>query len=269
MYTRLSRYLLVGVIAAASLACTKTGAPAEPLARPASAPEHVDLDALLMQAAQEPPLVVYNNSGVVTDEAASFAARYGVKATGIKANTPEMIEKVSREVEAGNVTPSILQIEDGPGIAGLLQPQGYVVNWLPDTLAPSIRPEWQDPLVLVWHSLLFSYNTEVYPNGCPIKNIWELTDPRWRGKVAYQDPLSKPTFISWFAQLTMNNADELAAAYQAYAGQPLQTQEQNASWEFVKRLAANRPILFASDEDASADANRIGRFAASRFTNQI
>src|SRR5205823_14566829 len=89
--------LLVGFIAAAPPACNRTGAPAEPLARPAAAPEHMDLDALLMQAAQEPPLVVYNNSGVVTDEAAGFTARYGIKATGIKANTPEMIEKRSEE----------------------------------------------------------------------------------------------------------------------------------------------------------------------------
>ena len=81
----------------------------------------------------------------------------------------------------------------------------------------------------------------------------DLTDPQWRGKVAIRDPLGTPEQITWFTILTKDDmAAKLAAAYQEKYGAPLQTVEKNAGWEWIKRFAANQPILGKSDDDSAA-----------------
>ena len=34
---------------------------------------------------------------------------------------------------------------------------------------------------------VWGYNTELYPDGCPIDNVWALTDDAWNAHVVMQD----------------------------------------------------------------------------------
>lgn len=238
---------LIGLVMAGTLV---TGAAAQSPSAGASA-EAFDLDALIAAAQAEGALSAWNSSGIVEDEAAAFAERYGIPAEGLKLDEAEQADRVARESEAGNVTVSVLAISDGGILAGRLRPEGYVENWVPPDAAADIPAEWQDPLTQLWKSNLVYYNTEANPDGCPISNIWQLTDPEWRGKVAIQDPLGEPKYIDWFSYLVGEQADALAAAYEAQYGAPLETTEENAGYEFIKRLAANGLILTPGDDEAA------------------
>src|SRR5438045_1512541 len=82
-----------------------TPATAATAAAKSSAPvEQYDEAALLAAAKNEKPLVALNNSGQVTNIAAEFEKKYGLKVNGTKADTPTQVQQVTREVQSGNVT---------------------------------------------------------------------------------------------------------------------------------------------------------------------
>jgi iron(III) transport system substrate-binding protein len=146
-------------------------------------------------------------------------------------------------------------------VQGQLIPQQTVDNWVPPDMANSIPKEWQNPLVQIWDAKVVAFNPDAY-SSCPIANIWDLTDREWQGKVALRDPLGTPELITWFSYLIADdNAARLATAYQERYGKPLETTEKNAGYEFVKRLAANKPILTKSDDDSSSAVGAPGQKA--------
>lgn len=261
------------ILAVLVAACSTTGAPsagiespattAGPSATAAASPsqEAFDLEALIAAAKAEGALSAWNSSGIVEDEAAAFTERYGIPAEGLKLDEAEQADRVAREVEAGNVTVSVMALSDGGILAGRLRPEGYVENWVPPDTSATIPAEWQDPLTQLWKSNLIYYNTEANPDGCPITNVWQLTDPAWRGKVAIQDPLGEPKYIDWFSYLVGEQAPALAEAYEAQYGTPLETTEANAGYEFIKRLAANSLILTPGDDEAAEAVGAPGQAA--------
>ena len=218
-----------------------------------------DLAEVREAAKDEGEINVYNNSSSVEDVAKNYAKKFDVEATGTKAETSEMVEKVTREVDADRVTVSVIQIEDGGALEGQLLSQGYVQSWVPSDLESKIESENADPLAYVWRALTIAYNPDVYPRGCPIDNMWELTDPKWKGHVAFQDPRLKTNLLNWFIELTESGAEPLAKAYENYAGEELDSDEDNAGWEFIARLAKNDPILTDSDSDAASATGAAGQ----------
>ena len=128
--------------------------------------------------------------------------------------------------------------------------KGYVTSWVPGDMKQDIDKDLQNPLTVVLAPNVWSYNTAQY-DTCPITNIWQLTEPKWRHKIAMQDPLIKPLYSDTFNQLATNYDDQMAQAYQDLYGEPLKTDESSATAEFVKRLAQNGPLLTKSDGDAA------------------
>ncbi len=207
--------------------------------------------ALLAAAKSEPPLSVLNNSGIVTTLAKDFEKKYGLKVNGTKADSAAQVQQVTREVQSGNVQLGVLSIEDGALVQAQLIPQKIVVSYVPPDMVRSIPAEWQTPLVQLWDAKVIGYNPDSYPS-CPITNIWDLTDAKWKGKNSIRDPLGTPEEITWFSWLVSDEfAPRLLAAYQAKYGTPLQTTEKNAGYEFIKRWAANKPITGRSDDNTA------------------
>ncbi|MCP1315501.1 ABC transporter substrate-binding protein, partial [Halomonas sp. 707D7] len=58
-------------------------------------------EALLDAARQEPPLSIYDSTGKIVEQAARFAARYGLQAEGVKSKAPHTLERLIREAQAG------------------------------------------------------------------------------------------------------------------------------------------------------------------------
>ena len=209
-----------------------------------------DLNALIEAAKKEPPVSVYSTTGKIVEQAKAFTAKYGVQATGTKANAAAQLEMVVREAQAKNVQADVLQISDAAAGVAQLVPEGYVESWVPPDLADKIDPIYRDPLVITNEANVWAYNTEVY-QSCPVKNIWELTEPKWKGKVAFQDPLGKASYVDWFNQMAKHADDKIAAAYKAQYGKDLVKDEDSATAMWVKALAANAPLLTDADEAAA------------------
>jgi iron(III) transport system substrate-binding protein len=210
-----------------------------------------DLDALIAAAKKEGSVTVYDSTGDITKAAAAFTAEYGVKATGVKSKVGATLEKMTRENQAGNVTIDATFYEDGPSLVGQLIPQKVVYTWIPGPIAKQLPVASRNPLQVLSKGNLFVYNPKIFPDGCPVKNIWDLTEPAWKGKIAMQDPLGKPNIVEFLNQLKSSGETQLREAYKAKYGKEL-PDSTSAGDEWVKGLAKNKPILTSSDDDAAA-----------------
>ncbi|MCC6304534.1 MAG: ABC transporter substrate-binding protein [Rhodobacteraceae bacterium] len=217
-----------------------------------------DLDALVAAAKAEPPVSVFDSTGKIVEMAENFTARYGVAAVGQKVKAEEQIEIMAREAQAGNVQGDVSIISDAPAALAQLLPRGYATSWVPPDLAARIPEGYRDPLVVVTSANVWTYNTEVY-TACPVTNVWQLTLPEWKGRVAMQDPLGKSVFTDWFNQMETHGDAAMAAAYQAQFGKPIDTATESATLQWVKALAANGPLVGSSDSNASETVGAPGQ----------
>ncbi|MBE7731985.1 ABC transporter substrate-binding protein [Devosia faecipullorum] len=209
-----------------------------------------DLDALIEAARGEPPLTIFDSTGKIVDMAEAFSAKYGLEATGTKSKATAQMETIIREVQSGNVQTDVSLISDPAAVIGQLLPAGFVESWVPPDLEADIVPQARNPLLVVSSPNIFTYNTALY-DSCPITNIWQLTEPEWKGRVAMQDPLGKPSYTDWFNQMRSYADDRLAAAYESQYGKALDGTFDSAAEAFVAALAANGPLLTDSDANAA------------------
>lgn len=206
-------------------------------------------DVIIEAAKKEGLLIVYNPSSRMGEAAEGFTAKYGIEVQWAKMNDVEISDRVVREHEAKARGADVIVTEDAAILMAQLLPQGYVVNYVPSTHKDIIPIEYQDPLIYQFQPRIIGYNTEAYAES-PIRNLWDLTTPEWRGKIAMRDPQFTSTNLAWFAEI-VEAADEMAAAYEKRFGEPIKLTTPNAGWEFIKRLANNKPIMFKSDTDVA------------------
>ncbi|MEO5325394.1 ABC transporter substrate-binding protein [Mesorhizobium sp. CC13] len=211
-----------------------------------------DLDALVAAAKKEAPINIYDSTGKIVEMAENFTKKYGVQATGIKVSASAQLEMIVREGQAKNVKGDVVLITDAPAGLAQLLPQKFVESWLPPDMADKIPAKFQDPLAVTTNAAIWAYNTEVY-DSCPVKNLWELTEPKWKGKVAFYDPLSKGTYPDWFNQTATHDDAKMKEAYKANFGKDLDVGEDSATAAWVKAFAGNSPLL-ADADDAISEA---------------
>jgi iron(III) transport system substrate-binding protein len=235
--------------------------------------ETFDLDALIAAAKKEGPITVYDSTGKIVDQAKAFTAKYGIKATGVKVTSSAQSEMVAREAKAKNVQGDVLLISDVPAGLAQLVPDKFVESWLPPDLGAKIPKIFQWPLVVATDPSVWAYNTAVY-QSCPVSNLWELTEPKWKGKVAIYDPLSKTGYADWFNEMALHSDAQMAKAYKDLYGKELKTSEKSATAAWVKALAANAPLLADADERISEavgapgqSAPFIGLLSTAKFRN--
>ena len=211
------------------------------------AEEAFDLDALIAAAKHEKPINIYDSTGKIVEMADNFSAKYGVKATGMKVSANSQLEMIIRENQANNVQGDVVLITDAPAAQAQLLPEGFVESYLPADMVGKIPGGLQNPLAISTNANVWAYNTETY-DKCPVSNIWELTEPKWKGKVALVDPLTKGSYTDWFNQLETHGNDKVAAAYKAHFGKDIETSENSAAAAWIKALAQNAPLATAGDD---------------------
>ncbi len=207
------------------------------------------LEKLIEAAKLEQPITVVDATGKIKVMAENFTAKYGVQATGVKLSGQAQEEVITREAAAKNVQSDVFNMSNLPSVAAHILPQGIGVSWMPPDLKQDIPEYYQSPAITSVNPWVWAYNTEVYGDKCPIDNVWALTDEKWKGKISIPDPLLRNETMFWFNQMEENGDDQMRAAYEAYFGKPLVTEEKSATAEWVKRLAANRPKVEKSDTD--------------------
>lgn len=236
-------------------------------------PDGFDIDALIAAAQQESPITIYDETGKVVQIAEAFTEKYGVEATGVKMETGA-IQRVKAEYSSGNIIGDVLAFQDAPTIYSELIRDEIITNWVPGDMREDIPEHARLPYLSTEGLMLWTYNPEVYGDTCPVDNIWQLTEPEWRGRVALPDPEARAVYTTFWNQAARNQSDKYEEAYERYFDEPLQTDEESSVHEWVARLAGNSPSVAQNEENvseavgASGQQNPpIGLMTASKYRN--
>jgi iron(III) transport system substrate-binding protein len=215
-------------------------------------PAEEDWAAVEAAAIKEGSVCVYSNSSKIAKLVEPWNALY----PDIKldcGDTDGITTKMQAEQEAGNVIGDVWFNSDGHILYGQFWPNQWIWAYLPPgVVEPEVTPE--RPFAISRHSIdVWGYNQEIHPEGCPLTNWWQLTEPALAGKVYIENPLSDPSTTAKFT-LIVEHADEMAAAYKELYGKEWTTDPaaaadafgvapENAGYLFIRKLAQNQPIL--------------------------
>nr|WP_326185501.1 ABC transporter substrate-binding protein [uncultured Oscillibacter sp.] len=210
-------------------------------------------------------VTLYSISSRCTKVAEAFMAKYpGLECVPFDISTDELLEKVTREYEAGVHTCDVVHIKDQDGSMYLEYVANKIFyNYQPADIFSHIDPEYTATATPLYIELtqLF-YNTEAYPDGSPITNLWQLTEPQWKGKIMMQNPLDNLAWGSWITGFCVGEEpDRLAAAYKDLYGEELVLSDgcANAGYEFLKRLKENEPVFTASSDEIAESVGTPGQ----------
>ncbi len=179
----------------------------------------------------------------------SFEAAYpGIKVNFYDLGINEMLEKFSREYDAGVHTADILQLKEQSGsiYRDYIQ-TGLLHNYHPEDIFNGVDPSYLTVTPFVIELDWWNYNTELY-SEMPITSWWDLTKPEWNGKFVFLDPTGEPDLIVLFENL-IKYSDLMANDYERVFGEPitLADNEPTAGHAWINRVAKNGVIIETSN----------------------
>lgn len=248
---------LLGLLAAC------TGAPAQPAAAETDW-SALTQEELVAMAEEEGTVSVYAFTSRIASIEQAFEAQYpGIDVVASDISSTELIQRLSSEYTAGSATADVAYVSDAPVVVTELLADGILVPYLPPRVADALPAEFQEPLVANRISTkVLMYNEEAYPDGAPVANLWELTEPAWAGKVVLVDPTVRGDYLDLLTEMSLR-ADEMAAAYEEYFGQPISLDEgvEDAGLQFIADLYANDAVLVDDTDTVNAAVGAIGQAA--------
>jgi len=201
-----------------------------------------DWAAIEEAAKKEGKVVVYANTSKIAKAAEKWAEAYpDIAIEGYDLGGDDVLSKTLGEQAAGTIVGDVWFSSGGAELVGNVLPHEYVWKFVPDST--SVDPQYTDPLLFSrFGTTILAYNKELNQE-CPVKNLWELTQPEWKGKFVIEDPLNDASTLSKLITIAYH-ADEMKQAYiDLYGKEPeLDSDTPDAGWLWLKRFAQNGPI---------------------------
>ncbi|WP_313612919.1 ABC transporter substrate-binding protein [Agrobacterium sp.] len=209
---------------------------------------------LLPQAQQEGKVIVYAFTSRIARVEKAFEAAYpGIDMVTIDMSSTEQIARIKSEAQANLPGADVIYISDAPVVLTELVANNLVVPYVPPRVAGVVAEQFKTPLLAQRLSTkVLMYNEEANPNGSPVKNLWDLTKPEWKGRVIMVDPLQRGDYLDLMTEIVLKS-DEMATAYEAAFGKPiaLSNGNENAGEQFITDLFANDLVLVGSTDEVN------------------
>ena len=230
-------------------------------------PATLDWAAIEAAAKLEGKVCVYANSSKISKLLKPWAALYPdiVLDCG---DTDDISTKMAGEQQGGNVVGDVWFNSDGHILYGEFVPNEWIWSFVPDGYSnPEVTPE--QPIAIQRHSVdVLGYNSEINPNGCPLTNWWQITEPALSGKIYMEDPIADVSTMAKMATF-VQDADMMAKAYQDLYGKDwttdpaaqldsFGTKPENAGYLFLKKLAQNKPGIMPGGDEVDAAYATLG-----------
>ena len=213
------------------------------------------------KANEEGEVVIYSASSRMAKVGKKFTAIYpNIKVTSYDLGSVKTIEKTVREQDANIFGADIITTGNSGQVIHELWNKNRIVSFVPDTHADRIPSDLKSPvLVRILEAVVFMYNGEAHDQA-PASNIWEFTEPKWKGKVVMKDPLASGTTFMAVATL-IEHADDLAGAYKRHTGKDIVLSKgiKDAGYEFVYRFLKNDVVILKSGSKAVKASGKKGQ----------
>ena len=203
---------------------------------------------LVPKAQKEGKLVVYSITSRVSKAAEGFEKKYGIKVEASDLKDFELIDKVSTEAKAKADGADMVICQDSGRVWGELLMSGYLQNYVPLSMKDAIPEKNQNPMVFAYMNKVFVYNNETFASEAPVTNIWQLTEPEWKGKFFFKSPMQEGINADFLTMLTApQNAEKLEKAYEQRYNKKLELTTKNAGYEWIKLAFQNGVMMGSSD----------------------
>jgi iron(III) transport system substrate-binding protein len=216
------------------------------------APEKVlTHDELTAAAKAEGKVVVYSITSRISNAAEGFEKLYGIKVEYSNLKDGELIEKVTKEVGGRIDGADFVISQDSGRVYGQLIATGFLVNYVPESMKQIIPQHYHDPLIFQLINKVFIFNSEKTQDPV-IKNVWEVTEPKWKGLIQFKDPNTEGVNMNFLTMLTSPEwSAKLEQAYEKLYGRKLVLTTKNAGYEWIKQFFGNGLVLGNSDTTIS------------------
>lgn len=211
------------------------------------------VDELYELAKQEGSVIFYSISSRSGKVAESFMAQYpGITATAYDISSDELMEKITREYDAGIRNADVIHCKDLDGSVFMEKVQkGIFHNYFPaDIVATISNPELtRYSMPLYWELNQWFYSSALY-EAAPIDSWWDLTRDEWRGNLLMQNPIGNMNYIAVFTSF-LQYEDAIRADYEREFGKPLSEYtcgRESAAYELLYRVLKS-DVTFTSSSD--------------------
>ncbi|MEQ3553591.1 ABC transporter substrate-binding protein [Pseudonocardia nematodicida] len=258
-----------GAAATAILCLTLTacggGSPTGAGAGAPAAPDPLDslsTEELLEQARAEGTVSVYSFTSRIAAVEAEFERTYpGIDVVATDISSTEQIARIKAEAAAGSPGADVAYLSDAPVVLDELLDEGLLRNYVPPRVADALPAEFREPLLasrLSTKTLMF--NEEAHPDGPPVQNLWELTDPEWNGRVVMVDPQIRGDYLDLMTEIVLRS-EEMGAAHEALRGVPVELDEgiESAGEQWIADLYANGVVLVGDTDSVNAAVGARGQ----------
>ncbi|WP_320128550.1 extracellular solute-binding protein [uncultured Sphaerochaeta sp.] len=270
----MKRFLLCLCLVSALIFPTFANGEKEKTTAPAIVDEtELSQEDLIAAAQKEGKLVVYGTHSYIEKAAAAFQEKYGIQVSWTQLGETDLIQKISAECSSNAGGADLVYAQDGSRIKGEWINQNYIYNWKSKRLGALTGNEDMSMSVFEYSCKAFIWNNELESDGKYLSNIWQITDPQYKGLFSMKDPYAEGVNFNFFTMLTSDeNATKMAKAYKDYYGKDIALTTPNAGYEWIKAAYKNGMILGTSDTKISEEigakgqsVTRIGLFAVQRF----
>lgn len=249
----------VSVLALTLPACGGSTEAAAPPARDWDAMSHEELVA----AAQEEGTVsVYAFTSRIASIEESFEAAYpGIDVIATDVSSTELITRLASEHRAGSATADVAYVSDAPVVVTELLADGVLVPYVPQRVTDALPDEHREPLAANRLSTkVLMYNEEAHPDGPPVQNLWQLTEPSWRGRVMMVDPNVRGDYLDLVTEMSLRS-EAMAQAYQEHFGRAITLGDgiPDAGLQFISDLYANDVVLVDDTDTVNASVGTRGQ----------
>ena len=217
---------------------------------------------LLVQAQQEGQVTVYAFTSRIGRVEEAFEAAYpGIDMISFDISSTEQIARIRSEAQAGVAGADVFYMSDAPVVLTDLVADDLVAAYVPPRVEELVPDQFRSPLLAQRLSTkVLMYNEEAFPDGAPVKNLWDLTKPEWSGRVIMVDPLQRGDYLDLMTEIVLQS-DAMASAYEAAFGEAITLDDgiDNAGQQFIADLFANDLVLVGSTDDVNAAIGALGQ----------
>lgn len=229
-----ARHRILLISSGAFAAVLATVALGLPLAQPTNA-HAADLKAIEEAARKEGPMTWYvslYSQAVAEKAAAAFAQKYpGLKIIPVRSTTGGSFQRLMQDLKSNVAVASVFSTTGQGGQYQILQRDGRLAEYVPEdavklspTVKPTIVPGYVYPMGAGLHAMAYN-SAKVKEEDAP-KSWMDLTDPKWKKRLALGHPAFSGFDAAWAVMMT-----------------------KRVGWKYYEALAKNEPLVQRSTFD--------------------
>lgn len=213
-------------------------------------------------------LVVYSETSSTEKSTKKFMEAYpGLTVEASKKKAKDLVTLIPTEAKSKTAYSDLVVTSDSTGsIYEEWYKNDYVLAYYPPMVSDLNQDYVAYGLPITIECNVWYYNTELYPNGCPITNWWQLLEKNENGSYKYKlctHPVSTLSLASDLCNLVLHG-DELAQAYEDLYGTPLEytynadelgVEAENAGYEWIYRYLQSDYTLFTDSDEICTYVN--------------